>query len=141
MMSDAGMRPVSMNRPRGVAAGAVVRAQPVTETSLMESGRMKINMKSILCSRYDFDTIVLFENKKVMKFYFLVAGFITEVQAFQQLATGTTTTPGSGLSGGPGSHGGHDSGKPPQVTWARFETVDLNDRTLYPESMEINGIV
>ena len=70
-----------------------------------------------------------------------MAGFITEVQAFQQLATGTTTTPGSGLSGGPGSHGGHDSGKPPQVTWARFETVDLNDRTLYPESMEINGIV
>ena len=38
MMSDAGMRPVSMNRPRGAAAGAVVRAQPVTETSLMESG-------------------------------------------------------------------------------------------------------
>ena len=38
MMSDAGMRPVAMHRPRGVAAGAVVRAQPVTETSLMESG-------------------------------------------------------------------------------------------------------
>jgi hypothetical protein len=68
-----------------------------------------------------------------------VAGFITEVQAFQQLATGTTSLPGSGLSGGPGSHGGHDSGKPPQVTWARFETVDLNDRSLYPESVEING--
>ena len=74
-----------------------------------------------------------------IKLFILVAGFITEVQAFQQLATGSTTTPGSGLSGGPGSHGGHDSGKPPQVTWARFETVDLNDRTLYPESMEING--
>ena len=69
----------------------------------------------------------------------LVAGFITEVQAFQQLATGSTSQHGSGLSGGPGSHGGHDSGKPPQVTWARFETVDLNDRSLYPESMEING--
>ena len=68
-----------------------------------------------------------------------MAGFITEVQAFQQLATGTTSLPGSGLSGGPGSHGGHDSGKPPQVTWARFETVDLNDRSLYPESVEING--
>ena len=38
MMSDAGMRPVAMNRPRGVTAGAIVRAQPVTETSLMESG-------------------------------------------------------------------------------------------------------
>ena len=38
MMSDAGMRPVAINRPRGVTAGAVVRAQPVTETSLMESG-------------------------------------------------------------------------------------------------------
>ena len=37
-MSDAGMRPVAMNRPRGVTAGAIVRAQPVTETSLMESG-------------------------------------------------------------------------------------------------------
>ena len=48
MMSDAGMRPVSMNRPRGTAAGAVVRAQPVTETSLMESGRGKISSKSIL---------------------------------------------------------------------------------------------
>ena len=48
MMSDAGMRPVSMNRPRGTAAGAVVRAQPVTETSLMESGRVKISSKSIL---------------------------------------------------------------------------------------------
>ena len=68
-----------------------------------------------------------------------MAGFITEVQAFQQLATGTTSLPGSGLSGGPGSHGGHDSGKPPQVTWARFETVDLNDRSLYPESVEIDG--
>ena len=68
-----------------------------------------------------------------------MAGFITEVQAFQQLATGSTSQHGSGLSGGPGSHGGHDSGKPPQVTWARFETVDLNDRSLYPESMEING--
>ena len=41
MMSDAGMRPVSMNRPRGAAAGAVVRAQPVTETSLMESGMLR----------------------------------------------------------------------------------------------------
>jgi hypothetical protein len=68
-----------------------------------------------------------------------VAGFITEVQAFQQLATGSTSQHGSGLSGGPGSHGGHDSGKPPQVNWARFETIDLNDRSLYPESMEING--
>ena len=73
------------------------------------------------------------------KLFILVAGFITEVQAFQQLATGATPPPGSGLSGGPGSHGGHDSGKPPQVTWARFETVDLNDRALHPESMEING--
>ena len=75
----------------------------------------------------------------LLNIFITVAGFITEVQAFQQLATGTTPLPGSGLSGGPGSHGGHDSGKPPQVTWARFETVDLNDRTLYPESMEING--
>ena len=49
MMSDAGMRPVSMNRPRGAAAGAVVRAQPVTETSLMESGRINMSLKSILC--------------------------------------------------------------------------------------------
>ena len=48
MMSDAGMRPVSMNRPRGAAAGAVVRAQPVTETSLMESGKTKMISKPIL---------------------------------------------------------------------------------------------
>ena len=46
MMSDAGMRPVAMHRPRGVAAGAVVRAQPVTETSLMESGMMCCKEKS-----------------------------------------------------------------------------------------------
>ena len=38
MMSDTGMRPVAMSRPRGGTAGAIVRAQPVTETSLMESG-------------------------------------------------------------------------------------------------------
>ena len=89
--------------------------------------------------KYDFSLWNLNTSWRFISFS--VAGFITEVQAFQQLATGTTTTPGSGLSGGPGSHGGHDSGKPPQVTWARFETVDLNDRTLYPESMEINGII
>ena len=74
-----------------------------------------------------------------LNFYIAVAGFITEVQAFQQLATGAAPLTGSGLPGGPGSHGGHDSGKPPQVTWARFETVDINDRALHPESMEING--
>ena len=48
MMSDAGMRPVAMHRPRGVAAGAVVRAQPVTETSLMESGMMCCKEKKFL---------------------------------------------------------------------------------------------
>ena len=42
MMSDTGMRPVAMSRPRGGTAGAIVRAQPVTETSLMESGMSKL---------------------------------------------------------------------------------------------------
>ena len=103
MMSDA-LRP--SRRGGGQSqAGSVVRAQPVTETSLMES----------------------------------VAGFITEVQAFQQLATATTSSSSSHGGSGASDEGGGSGGKPPQVTWARFETADLNDRTLYPESMEVNG--
>ena len=46
-----------------------------------------------------------------------VAGFITEVQSFNQPQV---------------------EGKP-QVTWARFEKADLNDQSIFPESMEVNG--
>ena len=77
MMSDA-----HRSTPR-IPPGSVVRAQPVTEASLMDS----------------------------------VAGFITEVQSFNQPQV---------------------EGKP-QVTWARFEKADLNDQSIYPECMEING--
>ena len=70
----------------GMPAGGIVRAQPVTEASLMES----------------------------------VAGFITEVQAFNQ------------------GHSAVDGSKA-TVTWATFEKADLNDPTIFPEAMEING--
>jgi hypothetical protein len=59
MMSDAGMRPVAMNRPRGVTAGAIVRAQPVTETSLMESG-------TYIVTRYlDNPKLLAYQNCKI----------------------------------------------------------------------------
>ena len=66
MMSDTGMRPVAMNRQRGVAAGAIIRAQPVTETSLMESG-IYISKKNTFLSFAEISNITVVTYLKLLK--------------------------------------------------------------------------
>ena len=66
MMSDTGMRPVAMNRQRGVAAGAIIRAQPVTETSLMESG-IYISKKILFCRSPNISNITVVTYLKLLK--------------------------------------------------------------------------
>ena len=53
----------------------------------------------------------------LIKYFFLLPGFINEVQTFNQ--------PGADPRA--------------QVTWARFEQADINDPSLYPDNQEING--
>ena len=62
------MRPVSMNRPRGAAAGAVVRAQPVTETSLMESGMLRKQLERYSGITFHYKIFLKFKtnNKSVV---------------------------------------------------------------------------
>lgn len=55
-----------------------------------------------------------------------VAGFISDVQALHNQQS-------------PFHHPNHQEPKP-HVTWARFETLDLNDPVLYPECLEVNGM-
>jgi hypothetical protein len=84
----------------------VVRPQPVTERSLMES----------------------------------VAGFISEVHVGLQQTSSASGT--SSLTSGTFSHAhsiGHPHESKASVTWARFETADVNDPRLFPEGSEING--
>ena len=87
MMSDGVSRHGGASGVPPGGGACVVRAAPVTESSLMES----------------------------------VAGFISEVQTFHQ-----------------SSHN-RDGSKAATVTWARFEKTDLNDQSIFPESLEING--
>eukprot|EP00094_Tigriopus_californicus_P011925 TCALIF_11520-PA protein Name:"Similar to rudhira Breast carcinoma-amplified sequence 3 homolog (Drosophila melanogaster)" AED:0.12 eAED:0.12 QI:210/0.88/0.7/1/0.77/0.6/10/0/1394 len=82
-----GLKTLASGTPSG---GAVIRPQPVTEKSLMES----------------------------------VAGFIHDVQAIHHTHLG--------------AHAPNNDPKV-HVTWARFETTDLNDVRLLPDSSESSG--